>query len=116
MIKKMAEMAVETRENMRGGAGTVTLQHLFKADEIKARSRLCARLTIPPGAGIGAHRHDGEDELFVVIKGEGVVDEDGGTARVTAGDAILTGQGASHAIRNEGTEPLEILAVIMCYA
>lgn len=116
MIRQATEMAVEIRENMRGGAGAVTLQHLFKADEFKAKSRLCARLTLPPGAGIGPHRHDNEDEVYYILRGEGVVEEDTGARRVKTGDAVLTGQGASHAIRNDGAEPLEILAVILCYA
>lgn len=115
MIRKAAEMHSEVRENMRGGPGAVTIRHIFNADEIRAKTRLCARLTIPPGAGIGPHRHDHEDELFVVIGGEGVVDEDGRSVRVAAGDAVLTGRGGSHAVRNDGNAPLEMLAVIMCY-
>jgi len=115
MIRKAAEMSSEVRENMRGGPGAVTVRHIFKPDEIHAKNRLCARLIIPPGAGIGLHRHDQEDELYVVIGGTGLLDEDGQTTRVAAGDAVLTGRGASHAIRNDGCEPLEILAVIMCY-
>ncbi len=116
MIRKAAEMCNEVRENMRGGPGAVAIRHLFTSDEIQAKTRLCARLIIPPGAGIGPHRHEQEDELFVVIGGEGVVEEDGRAVRVAAGDAVLTGRGGSHAVRNEGGEPLEMLAVIMCYA
>ncbi|MFZ4394129.1 MAG: hypothetical protein ACOYOU_00725 [Kiritimatiellia bacterium] len=35
--------------------------------------------------------------------------------RVSAGEAILTGKGASHAIRNDGAEPLELMAWIVKY-
>jgi mannose-6-phosphate isomerase-like protein (cupin superfamily) len=31
------------------------------------------------------------------------------------GDAILTGNGESHALANDGDEPLELIAMIMCY-
>ncbi len=116
MIRKAAEMRSEVRENMRGGAGAVSIRHIFNSDEIQAKTRLCARLIIPPGAGIGPHCHEREDELFVVVSGEGVVEEDGRAVRVAAGDAVLTGRGGTHAVRNESNAPLEMLAVIMCYA
>ncbi len=35
--------------------------------------------------------------------------------RISAGDSVLTGKGASHAVKNDGKEDLEIIAVIMCY-
>ena len=43
-------METEVRDKMRGGQGQVHIRHLFKKEEIKARTRLCARLTLPPGA------------------------------------------------------------------
>jgi mannose-6-phosphate isomerase-like protein (cupin superfamily) len=58
----------------------------------------------------------GEDELFVIEKGSGLLDDGQSRTPVAEGDAILTGNGASHAIANTGTTDLEILAVIMCYA
>lgn len=115
MIRKPAEMKVEIKEQVRGGKGSVTFQYLFQKEEIKAKTRLCARLTLPPGAGIGTHRHDGEDELFVVIKGSGILDDGKSRTRVSAGDAILTGSGESHALENDGADTLEVLALIMLY-
>jgi len=115
MIRTPADMMTEVRENMRSGAGQVTIQHFFKADEIRARTRLCARLTLPPGASIGTHPHEREDEVFVVVKGAGVLDDGQTETPVAEGDAILTGNGESHGIRNTGDEDLEIIAVIMLY-
>lgn len=116
MIRKAAEMETEQRHAMREGVGTVSLQHFFKQDEMRAKSRLCARLTLPPGASIGSHQHVGEDEVYIVTKGSGLLDDGTVKTRVNAGDAILTGNGESHSIVNDGTTDLEIIAVIMCYA
>jgi mannose-6-phosphate isomerase-like protein (cupin superfamily) len=115
MIRRGSEMRSEVREEMRGGAGAVTIQHCFEKTEFTAQCRLCARLVLPPGAGIGAHEHATEDEVFIVTAGSGLLDDGSGEVRVSAGDAILTGNGESHAIRNDGDENLEIVAVIMCY-
>ena len=115
MIRKASEVEVEVRDKMRGGAGQVTIQHFFKPDDFKARVRLCARLVLPPGAGIGRHTHDTEDEVYIIVRGSGILDEGERQVRVSAGDSVLTGRGESHAIRNDGTEALEIIAVIACY-
>jgi len=100
---------------MRGGPGKVSVRHYFKPDEFKAKCRICARLTLPPGAGIGTHKHETEDEIFLILKGEGMMDDGTTKTRVREGDAILTGNGASHAITNDGRTDLEIAAVVMCY-
>lgn len=116
MIRKPSEMRSEVRAGMRGGQGEVTIQHLFQPEEFGGKVRLCARLLLPPGASIGTHTHADEDEVYLVIRGSGLLTEDNREElRVSAGEAILTGKGASHAIRNDGAEPLEILAWIVKY-
>jgi len=116
MIKKPSEMQLETRPAMRGGSGTVTIRHFFKPEEFGAKARLCARLTLPPGASIGTHQHSGEDEVYIVTHGTGLLDDGKNRTPVAEGDAVLTGRGESHAIANTGSTDLEILAVILCYA
>ena len=115
MIRKPSEMRSEVRAGMRGGQGEVTVRHLFQPEEFGGKVRLCARLLLPPGASIGTHTHADEDEVYLVISGSGLLTEDGREIRVTAGEAILTGKGASHAIRNDGAKPLEIMAWIVKY-
>jgi mannose-6-phosphate isomerase-like protein (cupin superfamily) len=115
MIRNPTNMPVETRANMRGGAGVVTIQHYFSPAEFQAGVRLCAKLTLPPGASIGTHQHEREDEVYLILSGTGILSDGTTESRVTAGDAILTGKGGSHAVRNDGAEALEIAAFIATY-
>jgi len=115
MVKRAEEMIKEIKEQMRGGKGSVEITHIFKQDELKGKARLCARITINPGCSIGVHQHVDEEEIFYVISGKGLVNDDGTEKEVTAGDAILTGGGASHAIENIGDDPLVLFAVILLY-
>lgn len=115
MIRKPSEMKVEVREKMRGGAGSVTFRHYFQKEEMGAKVRLCCELILPPGAGIGPHQHEAEDEIFIVTRGSGLLNDGQKETRVAAGDAILTGKGGSHAVRNDGAEDLHMIAVIACY-
>lgn len=116
MIRKAADVKVEVRDQMRGGPGSVTVHNYFDKADFAANVRLCARLVLPPGAGIGQHRHEGEDEVYIVTRGSGMLDDGHAKRRISVGDAVLTGNGESHAVLNDGNEELEMMAVIMCYA
>ncbi len=113
MIRKPNHMQIEERTQMRGGQGTVRIQHAFKPEEFAACCRLCATLTLPPGASIGRHEHLNEDEVYLVLSGQGLLDDGTSSTRIGPGDAVLTGRGAAHAVLNDGTEPLQIFAVIL---
>jgi len=115
MITRNHEMIIEDRANMRGGLGTVRLEHWFKPENFKAKIRLCTRMTIAPGATIGQHSHDADDEIYIVLSGHGRILENGEWQNIAPGDAILTGNGASHSVENTGDEPLVIAAVIILY-
>jgi len=115
MLKKRSEQTVETRENMRGGTGKITVRHHFKPEETTARTRLCAELLLPPGTSIGSHEHTDEDEVYIIQKGRAQMTDGGKEIIAEAGDAILTGKGASHSIKNIGDGDLIVTAVIMKY-
>ncbi|HRZ86851.1 MAG TPA: cupin domain-containing protein [bacterium] len=115
MIKKANLQKTEARKNMRGAPGEVKIRHYFGGGELNFPCRLCAELTIPPGAGIGLHEHIGEDEIFIVQRGSGVVTDSGRESAVAPGDAIVTGKGGSHAVMNTGAEDLVMTAIIVVY-
>ncbi len=114
MIRRKGEFESEVREKMRGGDGKATIEHLWKAkSELNAPStRLFAKVVLEPGSGIGTHPHDKEEEIYVILKGEAEVDDNGVKAILKPGDTILTGNGASHSIKCHGSETLEFMAVI----
>ena len=117
MIRKQSDYRIDERPEMRGGNGTVRIEHLFEpGTELKTPTRLCAKLYLEPGVSIGFHRHENEEEIFVIVKGQGEIDDNGTSRQVAAGDSVLTGNGAGHAVKNTGSETLEILAVISKYA
>ena len=75
MIRKNGTFETEERLNMRGGDGTIRIEHLWKPGELKTRTRLCARLLIEPGCSIGPHQHAAEEEVYIVIRGHGRIIE-----------------------------------------
>ena len=116
MIRKAGNGRTELRENMRGGNGTVKIEHLWEpGSEMLGHNRMAARLTLPPGGSIGFHNHEKEDEIFVIVKGQAEADDNGKISLLNAGDTLLTGNGAGHSIRNVGEGDLELIAIISTY-
>ncbi len=116
MIRRTGEYTVDVKEQMRGGEGSVKIEHYWHPGiEMKAANRLFAKLTLQPGSSIGFHQHSEEEEVFVILRGAAETDDNGIKTVLNAGDTILTGNGAGHSIKCVSQEPLEVLAVISCY-
>ncbi|MDR1898549.1 MAG: cupin domain-containing protein [Treponema sp.] len=114
MVINRSGMKTEKKEKMRGGEGAVSLVHLVDCEGEK-NIRMLAELTLPPGASIGSHRHEGETEYFLVLSGGGLVNDNGTEKAVQAGDTIVTGNGAFHSVKNTGNDPLVMHAVIVTH-
>ena len=114
MIIRRNEMKSESKEKMRDGEGSVQLTYLVNTDKEK-HTRMLAEVTLKSGCSIGYHQHDNETEYYFIISGTGIVNDDGKEIQVKAGDSVVTGNGASHSIKNSGTEPLIFHAVIITY-
>lgn len=115
MIKRASDMVRDLRQNMRGGQGDVEIIHLFQPGEYKGGARLVARIILQPGCSIGMHEHVGEEEIYYVESGQAVLTDSTLADEVVmqAGDAALTLSGQSHAIRNDATETLKLLAIVL---
>ena len=116
MIRKKSQFKHEVIHNMCGGAGDTLIDNAFSADEITSKVSACCTVTLEKGSSVGKHGHQTDDEIYYIISGKGSVDEGDGVRKpVEAGDAILTGNGGFHDIKNEGEAPLVFLAVIIDY-
>ena len=113
MIKRNADYTVQQTENMRGGDGTIVIQHLLTPDELYEKGRLYARLVIEPGCSIGYHVHEGEMESYYILSGEAEVSDNGELVTVNAGESVYTRSGEGHSIKNAGTVTLELIALIL---
>ncbi|MDR1251019.1 MAG: cupin domain-containing protein [Treponema sp.] len=114
MVIHRNEMKSENKEKMRGGAGITTLTYLVDCEK-EQNIRMLAELTLPPGASIGRHNHDSETEYYIILSGSGVLNDNGTDIPVQSGDAMLTGNGASHSISNTGSVPLVFHAIIVTH-
>lgn len=109
----------DKREQMYGGSGTTYLLQMFEEEEL-VNNRIGAYMVLPTGEdSVGFHTHGdrGEQEIYVVMRGQGTYLEkdraeaeprsypiEEGTITTVRGDAF-------HAVRNAGPEPLIIFVI-----
>ena len=73
-----------------------------------------SHVVLKPGAWSSQrHWHEGEDEMIVMLSGEAVLVEDGGTAQLGPGDICIwpKGTGDGHHLRNDSAADCVFLAV-----
>ena len=114
MVIHRNEMNTEDKNKMRDGEGTAHLTYLLDANSQK-NARLFAEISLNPGCSIGYHQHNSETEYFFIISGTGIVNDNGKEVEIKQGDSIITGNGASHSIKNTGSVPLVFHAIIITY-
>ena len=113
MIRKAADCKVENRENMRGGNGTVQITNFATPEELNDKGRLFANITLKPGCGIGYHVHETDSELFYLMKGQVLYNDNGVECVLNAGDVMICPAGTGHSIANNSEEDAEVCAVIV---
>ena len=114
MVIHRNEMKVEDKECMRDGEGSTRLTYLLDGSTQK-NARMFAEITLNPGCSIGYHKHDLETEYYFILSGTGIVNDNGKEMQIAQGDSVITGNGASHSIKNNGSVPLVFHAVIITY-
>jgi len=115
MIRRNKDMTIDKKFELLGGKGTVEMKHIFKADELDAKTRICCEVTLPPHSSVGAHAHDGEEEVYYISKGIATVDDNGKEKTLYTGDAMHTGNGAFHSITNNTDEDMQFIALVVVY-
>lgn len=107
---------VKEREKLgRTGEGKVLCEYAFPRDKALADQAIkeIAWLTLPPGATIGVHGHEKNEDAYIIISGHGVfIGADGKEIPIQAGDTTIARKGESHGVKNTGTGPLVILDVV----
>ncbi len=113
MVIKEKDCAVELREHMRAGDGTVKITNFVGKDELLGKGRLFARITLEPGCSIGEHIHEGDSELFVVERGCPTYNDGGTTVEAKPGDVLICPAETGHSIANHTDETVDIIALIV---
>ena len=108
---------IKEREKVGNGTGEGVLfcEYAFRRDNALADLAMkeVVWLTFLPGASIGMHAHEKNEDAYIIISGSGIfIDSNGTEFPVKAGDTTIARKGDSPGLKNTGTEPMLVLNVI----
>ncbi len=98
---------------MFGGPGLLHASKILEGDEFAGKGRLFNHCVLHPGEGIGEHPHKNEFEVYYILQGSGLYNDNGTETEVRAGDVTICKSGESHALKNTGNEDLVFIALIL---
>ncbi len=113
MIIRTGELGREVVPNRFGGKGEVKITRIIEKDAFHGKGRVFAHNIIEPGSSVGLHRHQGDFEVYYILRGRGTINDDGVLSEVGPGDVIYTDDGQSHSLENTGDTTLEVIALVL---
>ena len=109
-------MTSTVKPNMRGGDGRAVVTDILEKGEYRGHARLIGKILLEPGCSIGTHVHENEEEVFYIMEGTAVYDDDGKEEILNAGDSCVCLGGQKHSIANRSeNDRLVVFAVILTY-
>ena len=111
MIKKRSETAVTYKPQIHGGEDFLIFYDMMKPEDSAFGIGHFRLATLLPGASIGEHLHDCDEEIYCIYEGEGTLTFDGIPHPVTEGDFSLVTVGHKHGLKNTGQKELKFIIV-----
>lgn len=68
-------------------------------------------ILIPPGCEVGWHHHAMQVETVFLLQGQSILTINSSEQPLNAGQIVAIPLGVEHALRNSGTEPVELMAI-----
>jgi len=113
MVRKFDERIVRFKENPFNGYGQLNVIDVLTEEEMHGKNRVFAHITLSVGSAAALHEHHGEGEVYYILSGEGLFNDNGTEVPVSAGDVTFSGFNGSHGIKNTGKVPLEYIALVV---
>ena len=111
MIKNYFTAEKQFQDCSHGGTGAVDLYEIWGNSDFKSGIDFIDRVVVPPGSTIGFHKHGENEEMYIVLEGEGLMKIEGDEVTVKKGDMILNAAGGSHGLVNNSNQNIDILVI-----
>lgn len=112
MIKRIDEIKVTTEENKEGNV-KMFLSDLRDFNGLNDKVDLYALIRLLPGEEVEYHIHTGETEIYYILSGKALYDDNGEKIELDVGDVTFTPDGSGHGIKNIGQETLKFMALVV---
>ena len=111
MIKNYLTTTKQLQKSSHGGTGPVELYEIWGKSDFKSNVDFLDRVVVPPGSIIGFHKHGRNEEMYIVLKGVGLMKIGEEEFIVKEGDMILNPAEGRHGLTNNSNEIIDILVL-----
>ncbi|WOX06347.1 cupin domain-containing protein [Microbulbifer pacificus] len=111
MIRNFLTCEKEIAENSHDGIGQIEIQKVFRRKDFSGAWDFALRVIMPPNSSMGLHEHGEDEEMYIILKGSGLMAIEDQEHRVSTGDMILNRPGGRHGLLNDGAEEIELLII-----
>ena len=95
-------------ESCHGGRGLIRMSRVLDGAKLESYCDFVDYAVIDPGGSIGIHRHEENEEIYLILEGTGRMTVNGEAFPVKTGDVVLNRRHWSHGLENDSAEKLSI--------
>ncbi|WP_282610649.1 cupin domain-containing protein [Pelagibius sp. Alg239-R121] len=111
MIKNFLDAAARRHMSSHEGEGLVELYELWGRADFKSNVDFMDRVVVPPKSTVGYHRHGNNEEMYIVLEGQGTMTIGTEPTTVKKGDMILNPPGGAHGLVNDTDADIDLLII-----
>lgn len=82
---------------------------MYRRKDFQGAWDFALRVKIPQNSSMGLHEHGEDEEMYIILNGEGLMTIEGEDKRVSQGDMILNKPYGTHGLLNDSDQELELL-------
>ena len=111
MIKNFLDTQKRIQEGSHGGRGPVGLYEIWGKSDFESNVDFIDRVVVPPNSTIGYHKHGSNEEMYIVLAGEGTMTIHGEPVAIKKGDMILNQTFGEHGLVNDSDKDIDLLVM-----
>jgi len=111
MIKNFIDTKKQILEGSHDGTGKYELYEIWNKTDFKSNIDFMDKVVIPPNSTVGYHQHGNNEEMYIVLDGEGEMNINGEIRTIKKGDMILNKPNGEHGLVNNSNSDIELLVI-----
>ncbi|MCW8349313.1 MULTISPECIES: cupin domain-containing protein [Vibrio] len=111
MIRNFYTCDKEVDKNSHGGDGSIDIYRAFRRKDFDGAWDFAIRVVMPAGSSMGEHRHEDDEEMYIILKGEGTMIIEGEEHKISSGDMIVNKRFGTHGLVNTSDQEIELLII-----
>ncbi len=114
VIKNFLSTPKQIQEGSHSGRGAVDLYEIWGNSDFESNVDFMDRVVVPPNSTIGYHQHGNNEEMYIVLDGQGTMTMGNVSIAVKKGDMILNPAYGEHGLVNDSDSDIDLLIIQVC--